>query len=160
MVKAVYYGIGGSLLLGVVVALFLLYNGVNDSTVSTNFETELQEKEIEQPKDFGWLKSLGEADSLSFTYPVDELNIKFSLSELTKPKRVIQIVADTVDSYEYFCIIQIFDQNRLDYSVLKQEEKFVANVSNIDDTMIEKLKKNLIYYEIDYKLNTFYTKDY
>lgn len=160
MVKSLYYGIGGILLFGVVIALFLLYNSIEKPAVSTNYKTNLQEKKEVQSKDFGWIKSLGEAKQLSFAYPVDELNINFTLSELTKPKKVIQLISDKVDTYQYFCIKQIFEQNSLNFSILKQEQKFVANIMDIDDATFDKIQKDLNYYEIDYKINTFYTKDY
>jgi hypothetical protein len=160
MVKSLYYGIGGFLLLGVVTALFLLYKSVEKPTTTTEYKTDFPKEETPQPKDFGWIQSLGKQQALSYTFPVDELNIKFSLKELTRPKRVIQVSAQTVDSYQYFCILQIFKQNDLEYSILKQEERFVANIMDIEDSTVERLEKSLKYYEIDYKINSFYTKDY
>lgn len=160
MTKTLYYGIGGLLLLGVVAALFLLYRGIEDSKLTPQYQSASLEPQVEQKRDFGWLRTLGEAKPLSFSYPVDELNIKISLSDLPQPKKIVQVIADTVDSYQYFCIIQIFNQMRVDYSILRQEKNFVANLSDLDETMVEQLQKNLNYYQIKYKLNTFYTKDY
>jgi len=160
MTKTLYYGIGGLLLLGVVVALFLLYKGINDSQSTTLYEVTSLQPQDGQKRDFGWLKTLGEAKPLSFSYPVDELNIKISLSDLPQPKKIVQVIADTVDSYQYFCIIQILNQMRVDYSILRQEKDFVANISDIDESTVQELQQNLNYYQIKYQLNTFYTKDY
>jgi len=148
------------LLLGVVVALFLLYKGIEDSQSTTLYEVTSLQPQEEQKRDFGWLKTLGEAQPLSFSYPVDELHIKISLSDLPQPKKIVQVIADTVDSYQYFCIIQIFNKMRVDYSILRQEKNFVANIADIDESTVQELQKNLNYYQIKYKLNTFYTKDY
>jgi len=160
MAKTLYYGIGGLLLLGVVVALFVLYKGIENSQSITLYEAPSLQPQEKQKRDFGWLKTLGETQPLSFSYPVDELHIKISLSDLLQPKKIVQVIADTVDSYQYFCIIQILNQMKVHYSILKQEKDFVANIADIDDLTVQELKNNLNYYQINYELNIFYTKDY
>ncbi len=160
MTKKVYYAVGGTILLTVSSALFFLYKSVETTTISTDYETTALTKELGSEKDFGWLKGLSEAKSLSYSLPVEELHIEFALSDLPKPKKILQITAKMVDSYQFFCIKQIFEQNSVNYSILKKEDNLVANLANVQDGKLAKLQESLKYYEIDYKLKTFYKKDY
>ena len=161
MTRIVYYSIGGTLLLAVVIALFLLYKSIEDSSVSTEYEVaSLEIGQSEKKRDFGWLQLLSDVGSRSYTLPVDEINIRLSLSELPQPVQVTQIVARNVDQYQYFCIQQIFAKHQIRYSELKRDQSFVANLIDVDTQMLQRLQSGLDYYEIDYTVNKFYEKDY
>ncbi|MGM0624034.1 MAG: hypothetical protein ACQESH_08475 [Campylobacterota bacterium] len=160
MTKVVHYSIGASLLLLVVVALLLLYRSVADSTVSTDANKIIKNDKTQQEKDYGWIEDLSDFKAKAYTLPVDEINMKISLSQLPQPKEVVQIIADTIDSYQFFCVKLIFDEADLDYTVLKQDDYLIANISGLTQDKIDTVTQQLQYYKVEYSINKYITKDY
>ncbi len=158
--KSVYYGFGSVLLIGVVAALYLLYQNVSNPTVASNYQSVVQSQAEPGEQDFGWLEGLSQTGVTHNQYPVEELNMQFALSDLPEPKKIHRLLAKNIDRYQYFCIEQIFAQNKVEYSILKQEKNLIANVMNLDNAKLDTLKKSLDYYEIDYNFDIFYEKDY
>ena len=148
------------MLLLVVVALLLLYRSVSGSTISTDTNTIIKNDNSQQEKDYGWIEDLSEFKAKPYTLPVDEINMKISLSDLPRPKEVVQIIADTIDSYQFFCVKLIFDEADLEYTVLKQDDYLIANISGLTQDKIDAVTQELQYYKVEYNINKYITKDY
>jgi len=159
-VKSVYYAFGSILLIGVVAALYFLYQNVSDPSVALQYEKPQPAESQTQKKNYGWLEGLSKTGVTHDQYPVEELDIEFVLSDLPKPKKIFKLTARGIDQYDYFCIKQIFAQNDIQYEFVKQKQNLVARMSEMGSQKLQRLKNSLNYYEIEYSFDIFYEKDY
>lgn len=102
-----------------------------------------------------WVGKISKKSDIPFVYPATELQVKLSLAKEppSDEKNVYQVKVGAISDYQFFCINQVLEAHRIQYSYYKIGENMWFSVTTKDEQYLKNVLEKLKHYEINYALS-------
>jgi len=124
-----------------------------------DFEFKITEK-TDQPKNHeepsSWSKLLSEKESIKDYYPSSEIILSWDLVEADKKKDTLyKITFEKLDKYQYFCLLQVLNNNNIKRTIEKIDDTYRIYLSLYSKSAAEILLKELKEYDIEGRISKY-----
>lgn len=96
-----------------------------------------------------WFYSMAKNKQESYTYPTNEMMLKYNFNHGVEPLRVF---IDDLSEYRFYCINQILIKNNIEYAYYKTDRVIQLVVFLNDKESQKKILSDFDYYKIKYTL--------
>ena len=100
-------------------------------------------------KEDNWLDVMADNESSAYSYPTNEMVLKYSFHRGVEPLRIF---VQDLNEYRFYCINQILIENKIEYAYYKTSSVIQLVIFLNDVKMQKKILEDFQYFNIQYSL--------